>query len=106
MSDSSPSSGSRDFIDRSLAAVSALSPIVVIVVGYLLNNSLEHTKAEVNATKLKLEETSQQLANLKLAEETSSIALQQRVDKVKVINDFLKELTGADDRRRSLAIEV
>jgi hypothetical protein len=106
MPESSSPGGASNPIDRFLNVISALNPVLLLVVGYFLNTSLEHTRAEVSATKQKLEENSAQLANLKLAAETSSIALQQRVDKVKVISDFLKELTSDDDRRRSLAIEA
>jgi hypothetical protein len=82
-----------------VAVISALNPILLLVVGYVLNHGIDQNKAEI-------EKSTREISNLKTTAETSSLVLQQRVDKVKVISDFLDVLSGADERKRKLAIEA
>ena len=89
-----------------LTTVTTLNPILLLVVGYVLNSGIDRNRHEIERSKLELERATAEIANLKVAAETSAITLQQRVDKVKVISDFLNDLSGPDDRRRKLAIEA
>jgi hypothetical protein len=100
-----PFIGPRLF-DRTLTLVTALNPILLLVVGYVLNAGIERNKAEISLAKAKIDATSEQIANLKTIAETSTLELQQRINKVKVISDFLVDLSGPDERKRSLAIEA
>lgn len=97
------SSGSSNVF---LTAIATLNPVLLLVVGYVLNTGLEQNRREVEKSKHELEKVTNEIANLKVAAETSAIALQQRIDKVKVIGDFLNDLSGGDERRRKLAIEA
>ena len=89
-----------------VSVITALNPILLLIVGYVLNLGIEHNKRELEKNKVELEKTSLEISNLKTAAETASITIQQRVDKVKVISDFLNDLSGPDERRRKLAIEA
>ena len=89
-----------------VAAITALNPLLLLVVGYVLNHGLDQNKAEIEKNKAEVERATREIINLKTTAETSSIVLQQRVDKVKVISDFLEVLSGADERKRKLAIEA
>jgi len=82
-----------------VSVLAALNPLLLLVVGYFLNSGIQKTKDE-------LERTTAQIANLKTDAEIASIHLQQRVEKVKVISGFFADLSGADDRRRKLAIQA
>ena len=88
-----------DAWQRVTAVLAVLNPVTLLVVGWLLNSSIEQAK-------LKLAENSTKLADLKTSAETATIVLGQRVDKVAVIRDFLNDLSGPDERRRRLAIEA
>jgi hypothetical protein len=88
------------------ALVAALNPVLLLVIGYFLNAGIERNKVQIEQTRLQIEENSAKLADLKTAAETATIAVHDRVDKVKVISDFLNDLSGNDERRRSLAIEA
>ena len=77
----------------------AFNPVLVLVVGFFLNQGIEQNKREIEANSAKLQD-------LKTVAETNTIALHNKIDKVKVIGDFLNDLTGPDERRRSLAIEA
>lgn len=92
--------------EKAPTLVMALNPVLLLVIGYFLNSGIERTKAQIEITKARIEENSQRLLDLKTSEETSTIALHERVDKVKVISDFLNDLSGTDERRRKLAIEA
>ena len=80
-----------------LAAV--LNPTLVLVIGFFLNQGIEQNKREIEANSAKLQE-------LKTVAETNTMVLHNKIDKVKVIADFLNDLTGHDELRRSLAIEA
>lgn len=80
-------------------AIAALNPLLLLVVGYVLNLGIQENKNE-------LERNTAQIAALKADAEIASIKLQQRVEKAKVITAFFADLAGADDRRRKLAIQA
>jgi hypothetical protein len=92
--------------DKIPIILSALNPVLLVGIGYFLNAGIERTKVEIEQTKVQIEANSAGLRDLKTAAETSTIAVHDRVDKVKVISDFLNDLSGPDERRRSLAIEA
>lgn len=80
-------------------AMAALNPLLLLVVGYVLNLGIQENRNE-------LERNTAQIAALKADAEIASIKLQQRVEKAKVITAFFADLAGADDRRRKLAIQA
>ncbi len=96
MSDKSSNGGTWT---RVSVLISALNPILLLVIGFYLNRGIE-------GTKLQIAENSARLSDLKTAAEASAITTQTRMDKVKVISDFINDLTGPDERRRQLAIEA
>jgi hypothetical protein len=79
--------------------LTALNPILLLIGGYYLNSNIERTRLEIEATSARVQD-------LRTAAEANSIAARTRVDKVKVIADFINDLTGEDERRRQLAIEA
>lgn len=79
--------------------LTALNPILLLVGGWYVNANIESAKLEIAAASARIQD-------LRTAAEANSIAARMRVDKVKVISDFLGELTGQDDKRRQLAIEA
>ncbi len=79
--------------------LTALNPILLLVGGWYLNANIEGAKLEIEAA-------SARILDLRTAAEANSIANRTRVDKVKVISDFINDLTGPDERRRQLAIEA
>ena len=92
--------------DKIPAVLAALNPVLLIALGYILNSRLERAKLAIEQTKVQIEENGAKLQDLETAAETATIAVHDRVDKVKVISDFLNDLSGPDERRRSLAIEA
>jgi hypothetical protein len=99
--------------DKVPALLAALNPVLLLVIGVVLNSGIERTKASIDLAKIEIEKTKAQievnsagLRDLKTTAETATIAVHDRVDKVKVISDFLNDLSGPDERRRSLAIEA
>ncbi len=84
---------------RLLAVLAAINPILLLVVGFVLNRGID-------SAKLKIEQNQAQIQDLKTAAETSSINARIQVDKVKVIQDFLAELAGPNETRRQIAIEA
>ena len=92
--------------EKAPTLVMALNPVLLLVIGYFLNAGIEKTKAQIEMTRAQIEENSARLLDLKTAAETSTIALHERVDKIKVIGDFLNDLSGKDETRRKLAIEA
>jgi len=81
------------------STITALNPILLLVVGYYLNSGIEAANKAVADNTAKIND-------LKTQAETSAIVARERVDKVKVISDFLNDLSGPDERRRRLAIEA
>lgn len=79
--------------------LSAVNPVLLVFIGYILNSNIEQAKLEI-------QRNSAHVVDLKTAAETSSITARTRVDKVKVISDFINDLTGPDERRRRLALEA
>lgn len=79
--------------------ISSLNPILLLVIGFYLNQGIQ-------GAKLQIEENSAHLSDLKTAAEASAITTQTRMDKVKVISDFINDLTGPNEHRRQLAIEA
>lgn len=95
------------------SALSLVTPILVAGFGFVLNNGIEDSKNRIEQNKIaiasakeRIEENSARLIDLKTAAETADIVHRERMDKVKIINDFLLELLSPDRRRRSLAIEA
>lgn len=84
---------------RVQAALAAINPVLLLVVGFVLNR-------DIDSAKLKIEQNQAQIQDLKTSAETSSIHARIQVDKVKVIQDFLAELTGSNETRRQIAIEA
>ena len=82
-----------------LQVLAGLNPVLLLVIGFVLNHSIDQAKVQI-------EENTARVNDLKTAAETSSIVARERVDKVKVISDFINDLTGTDERRRQLAIEA
>lgn len=99
MADTGVKSADGGLWTRLPALLAAANPVLLLVVGVYLNSSID-------SAKLQIQENSARLLDLKTAAETSSITARIRVDKVKVIGDFINDLTGPDDRRRRLAIET
>jgi hypothetical protein len=87
------------FWPRVLAVLAAINPILLLVIGFVLNRGID-------SAKLKIEQNQAQIQDLKTSAETSSINARIQVDKVKVIQDFLAELTGPNETRRQIAIEA
>ena len=79
--------------------LTALNPILLLVGGWYVNANVERTKLEIEAASARIQD-------LRTAAEANSIVSRSRVDKVKVISDFINDLTGPDERRRQLAIEA
>ena len=87
------------FWPRVLTLLAAVNPILLLVVGFVLNRGID-------SAKLQIEQNKAQIQDLKTSAETSSINARIQVDKVKVIQDFLTELTGPNETRRQIAIEA
>lgn len=87
------------FWPRLLAVLAAINPVLLLLVGFFLNRGID-------SAKLKIEQNQAQIQDLKTAAETSSINTRTQVDKVKVIQDFLAELSGPSEIRRQIAIEA
>ena len=85
------------FWPRLLTFLPAINPVLLLVVGAVLNSGID-------SAKVKIEENKSEIQNLKTAAETSSINARIQVDKVKVIADFLGELAGSNETRRQIAI--
>jgi len=101
-----PAGGSNSKWDVTFKLLAALNPVILLVVGFVLHRNIDEAKVQIDQAKLQIEENSARLSDLKTAAEASSIVVHDRVDKVKVITDFINDLTGPDDRRRRLAIEA
>jgi len=87
------------FWPRLVGFAAAMNPILLLVVGFVLNRGID-------SAKLQIEQNRAQIQDLKTAAETSSINARIQVDKVKVIQDFLGELTGPNETRRQIAIQA
>lgn len=87
------------FWSRLQSLLPALTPLLVLVVGYVLNS-------EISKTKLKIEQNMAEIQTLKTEAETSSIKSRIQVDKVKVVQDFLEALSGTNETKRRVAIEA
>jgi hypothetical protein len=87
------------FWPRVLGFAAAMNPILLLVVGFVLNRGIDNAK-------LQIEQNKAQIEDLKTAAETSSINARIQVDKVKIIQDFLGELTGPNETRRQIAIQA
>jgi hypothetical protein len=75
-----------------VGAIAALNPILVLIVGFILDRQVR--------------ENARQISDLKTATEVRTLALQQQIDKSKVIGSFLDDLAGPDGPRKKLAIEA
>lgn len=84
---------------RLLALLPALNPVLVLVVGALLNGN-------INSTKQQLDQKLSEIQALKTEAETLNIKAQTQVNRVKVVQDFLDALSGPDGARRRVAIEA
>ncbi|MDT9002274.1 hypothetical protein RQP53_23540 [Paucibacter sp. APW11] len=84
---------------RVLAWLAALNPLLLLLVGYWLNHGIDKARLGIERQKAEIEA-------LKAAADTSSVYTKTQVDKVKVIGDFLNDLTGKDETRRSVAMEA
>lgn len=92
--------------DKLPAIMATINPVLLLVIGYFLNAGIERTKIEIAQTRVQIEENSAKLQDLKTSAETDTILIHARVDKVQVIRDFINDLSGPDERRRSLAIQA
>src|SRR5262245_3933452 len=84
---------------RVIALLKVMNPILLLVMGAVLNKGIDNAKLEISKSQA-------QIQDLKTSAETSSINARIQVDKVKVIQDFLAELTGPNETRRQIAIEA
>ena len=84
---------------RVIALLTVMNPILLLVMGAVLNKGIDNAKLEISKSQA-------QIQDLKTAAETSSINARIQVDKVKVIQDFLSELSGPNETRRQIAIEA
>lgn len=87
------------FWSRLLSLLPALNPLLLLVVGFVLNS-------EINSAKQKIEQNLAEIQALKTEAETSSIKSRIQVDKVKVVQDFLEALAGPNETKRRVAIEA
>jgi hypothetical protein len=106
MSDLPAEKSSKDGMATAATLIGVLNPVILAILAYFLNSGLERNRVAIESAKAQIEENSAKLLDLKTAAETSALELQGRVDKVKVISDFMRDLSGSDERRRSLAIEA
>ena len=86
--------------------LSALNPLLVLIVGYILNSEIQSARLVLDRNKAQIDENTAKIADAKVMAETATEELGQRVDKVGVIRDFLTHLSGDDERKRRLAIEA
>ena len=86
--------------------ITALNPVLLLVVGFFLNSEIQSARLALDQNKAQIDENTAKISDLKVAAETATIELGQRVDKVGVIRDFLIHLSGDDERKRRLAIEA
>ena len=82
-------------MEQFLKILTLLMPLVLAWVGY----SLDAAKRQIAANEQRIEE-------LKTQSDLASAELHQRIDKVKVINDYMEVLAGPDTLKRRLAIHV
>lgn len=88
-----------DAFARWLQLLAALTPILVVCVGAWLNGGINSTRQQIDSQAV-------QIQALKTAAETTSVNIKTQVDKVRVIADFLNDLTGKDEIRREVAFEA
>ena len=82
-----------------LAVLSVLNPLIVLVVGWMLN-------ANINQQNLALQQQKATIDQLKTSAETVGLNTKNQIDKVKVIEDFLNDLTGSNVMRQRVAIQA
>jgi hypothetical protein len=87
------------FWSRLQSLLPVLNPLLVLVVGFVLNN-------EIITTKQKIDQNLIEIQALKTEAETSGIKSRIQVDKVKVVQDFLEALSGENETKRRVAIEA
>ena len=103
----------HDLWARTTTLLSALTPIFVLIVGYVLNakvneanlriaqqkGAFEELKARADELKTKAEE-------LKIKVDADSISTKSQIDKVDAVLKLLQDLTGPNNERRRVAMEA
>jgi hypothetical protein len=94
------------FWSRVVTIVAVINPVLVLVVGFILNRGIVSSNQQIEAAKLRIEENQAQIQDMKTAADKARVDVGIQVDKVKVIQDFLDALTGPNETRRKIAIEA
>jgi len=75
------------------------TPVLVAVLGWYLSRDIE-------ASRLQIEQNAAEIGRVKAQSDLLSAQIQQRIEKVQVIKDFLEALTGKDETAKRLAIKA
>jgi hypothetical protein len=82
-----------------LQVLGLVMPLVLAWFTYSLNQDVTEAKKQIEANHARIED-------LKSQADIATSELRQRIDKVKVINDYMEVLSGPDSLKRRLAIHV
>ena len=91
---------------RASTLISAVTPILVLLVGYVLNQKVNEANLSIARQKVAFEELKAKAEELKLKVDAESVATKSQIDKVDAVLKLLQDLTGANPERRRVAMEA
>lgn len=102
----SPKPSTPDLWARASTLISAITPIIVIIVGYVLNAKVNEANLRIAQQRGAFEELKARAEELKLKVDADSVATKSRIEKVDAVLKLLQELTGPSVERRRVAMEA
>ena len=106
MADETPSTPRPDLLSRMPALMTALNPVLLLVIGYFLNAGITDANNEIAKQKVAIEELKGKAEELRTKADAASIATKTQVEKVNVILKLIEDLTGKNEERRRLAMQA
>lgn len=113
MPSDNPRSAAPDRWSHLSAVMSAVNPLLLLVVGYVLNagindanSKIAEQKVAIDQQRVAIEQQKSAIDQLKTSAETASVTTRTQVDKAKVISDFLNDLTGSNELRQRVAMQA
>jgi len=106
-------SAAPDLWSRLSTVMAAINPLLLLVVGYVLNagindanSKIADQKVAIDRQRIAIEQQKSAIDQLKTSAETASVTTRTQVEKAKVISDFLNDLTGNNEVRQRVAMQA
>lgn len=93
-------------IEHAIKFISVITPIIVLVLGNILNSKVNEANNTIGQQKNAIEDLKIKAEELKIKVDAESAATKSQIEKVDAIFRILQDLTGTNAERRRVAMEA